>query len=77
VDRSAAFSAALLEAIGVGFHFQDVDVVGDALQQGAGEPLGAEDLGSFVEGEVACDQRRGALIALTDGPEEQLGAGFR
>jgi hypothetical protein len=30
VDRSGAFAAALLEAVGIGVHFQDVDVVGDA-----------------------------------------------
>ena len=52
-------------------------MVGDAVEQGAGEPLGAEDLGPFVEGQVAGDQRRGAFVALADGLEEQLGAGLR
>jgi hypothetical protein len=42
----------LLEAVGVGVHLQDVNVVGDAVQQCAGEPLGAEDLGPLVEGQV-------------------------
>jgi len=74
---SDAFAAALLEAVGVGVHLQDVDVVGDAIEQCAGEPFGAEDLGPLVEWQVAGDQRRGALVALADGLEEQLGSGLR
>jgi hypothetical protein len=50
----------LLEAVGVGVHFQDVDMVGDVVQQGAGEPFGTEDLDPFIEGQVAGDERRGA-----------------
>ena len=46
------------EAITVAVHLQDVDLVGEPVQQGAGEPLGAEDLGPFVEGQVAGDQNR-------------------
>jgi len=74
--HSGSFAAALYEAVGVGVHFQNVDVVGDAVQQRAGEPLRAEDLGPLVEGQVACDERRIAFIALADGFEEQLGAGL-
>jgi hypothetical protein len=48
---SGSFAAALLEAVGVGVHLQDVDVVGDAVQQSTGESLGAEDLGPFIEGQ--------------------------
>ena len=70
------FAAALLQPVRVGVHLQDVDVMGKPVQQGAGEPFGAEDIGPFVEGQVAGDQRRGALIALADGLEEQLGAGL-
>ena len=76
-DLSGSFSAALLEAVAVGVHLQDVDVVGEPVQQSAGEPLGAEDLGPFVEGQVAGDERRVAFVALADGLEEQLGAGLR
>jgi len=64
VDRSGLLSAALFEAVAVGVHLQDVDVVGDAVEQGAGEPLGAEDLGPFVERQVAGDERRGAFVTL-------------
>jgi len=50
--------------------------MGDAVEQGACEPLGAEDLGLLVEGKIAGDQGRGALVSLADGLEEQLGAGL-
>ena len=64
------FAAALLEAVTVAVHLQDVDVVGKPVQQGAGEPLGAEDLGPFVEGQVAGHQDRGAFVALAEDFEE-------
>jgi hypothetical protein len=44
------FTVALLEAVATAVHLQDVDVVGEPVQQGAGEPLGAEDLSPFIEG---------------------------
>ena len=59
-ERLSSFAATLLEAVGVGVHFQDVDMVGDVVQQGAGEPFGTEDLDPFIEGQVAGDERRGA-----------------
>ena len=39
VLRRVAFASALLEPIAVAVHFQDVDTVGDAVQQCAGETL--------------------------------------
>ena len=53
--RSGPFAAALLEAVGVGLHLQDVDVMGNAIEQGADKALGTEDLGPLVEGQVAGD----------------------
>jgi len=35
---------ALFETIAVAIHFEDVDVVGEPIEQCAGQPLGAEDL---------------------------------
>ena len=69
-----SFATALLEAVAVAVHFQDVDVVGEPVEQSAGQPLGAEDLGPFLEWQVAGDQRGCAFIALTEGLEQQLGA---
>ena len=47
---------ALLEAIAVAVHFQDVNMVSEAVEQGSGEALGTEDLGPLLEGQVAGDQ---------------------
>ena len=54
-----------------------MDVVGEAVKQGAGEALAAEDLGPFVEGQVAGDQGRAAFMALGEDLEQQFGAGLR
>ena len=48
--------AAMTEAVAVAVHLQDVDVMGEAVQQRAGEALRAEHLGPLVEGEVGGDQ---------------------
>jgi hypothetical protein len=71
-----SFAAALLEAVAVAVHLQDVDMMGEPVQQCAGEPFGTEDFGPFLEWQVACHQCGGAFIALTEGLEEQLGAGL-
>ena len=49
---SDSFSAALLESVGVGVHLQDVDMVGDAVEPGAGQPFRAEDLCPSSEGRL-------------------------
>ena len=43
----------------------------------AGEALGAEHLGPFVEGQIGGDQGRAPLVALAEHLEQQLGAGLR
>jgi len=43
-----------------------MDVVGEAVEQGAGEALAAEDVGPFVEGEIAGDEGGSALVALRE-----------
>ena len=40
----------LREEVGVGVHLEEVDVVADAVQQGACQALGVEDLGPLLEG---------------------------
>src|SRR5258708_38276746 len=44
VLRLALALLALFEAIAVAVHFEDVDVVGQPIEQRAGQPLGADDL---------------------------------
>ena len=68
--------AALVEPIAVAVHLEDVDVVGEAVEERAGEPLGAEYLGPFVEGQVGGDQGRAPLVALAEHLEQELGSGL-
>ena len=70
------FAAALLESEAVAVHFEAVDVVSEAVEQGSGESFGAEDLGPLLEGQVGCDQCGGPFVALAEDLEEQFGAGL-
>ena len=75
--RCRGFSCILpasLEAVAVAVHLQDVDVVGEAVKQSAGEPLGSEDVGPLVEGEVGGDQDGAPFVALAEDLEEQFRA---
>jgi hypothetical protein len=40
----------LIESVTVAVHFEDVDMMGEPVQECSGEPLGAEDFGPFIEG---------------------------
>jgi len=42
--------------LAVAVHLQDVDVVGEPIEQGSGEAFGAEHFGPFLERQVAGDQ---------------------
>ena len=66
---------AALEPVAVAVHFQDVDVVGEPVQQGSGEAFRAEDLGPLVEGKVGGHHDRAPLVALAEDLEEQFRAG--
>ena len=50
--RGLAGFLAVFEAIAVAVELEDVDVMGQPVEQRAGEAFGAEDLGPFVEGEI-------------------------
>ena len=64
--------SATLEPVALAVHLQDVDVVGEAVQQSAGEALRTEDRGPLIEGEVGGDQDGPALVALAEDLEEQF-----
>ena len=68
---------ALREPIAFTVHFENVDVMGQAIEQCAGEPLGAKHARPFVKREIAGDDGRLAFIALAEDLEQQLGAGLR
>ena len=56
---------AYLEPIAFAVHHEDMDVVDQSVEKGAGQPLGAEHAGPFVEREIAGDD--GADPALAYG----------
>ena len=68
---------AVFEPEAVAVHLEDVNVVGKAIEQRAGQALGGEHAGPLVEGQVAGDDDRAALVALAEDLEQQLGAGRR
>ena len=76
VSRRGLTPAALVEPIAVAVHLEDVDVMGEAVEQRAGQAFGAEHLGPFVERQVGGDQGRAALVALAEHLEQEFGSGL-
>jgi hypothetical protein len=54
------------EPIAFAVHLQDVDMMGEPVEQGAGEPFGAEYGSPFIERQIAGDQRGATFLALAD-----------
>jgi hypothetical protein len=54
-----------------------MDMMGQAVEQGAGEPLGSEHAGPFIERQIAGDEGRTPFVTLAEDLEHQLGAGLR
>ena len=63
---------AVLQPVALAIHLQDVDVVGEPVQQRAGEPFRAEHVGPFVEGQVGGHQDGAPIAALAEDLEEQF-----
>lgn len=64
----SASGATLLEPIAFSIHFQDIDLVGDAVEQRAGEVLAGNDRGLFPEGEVGGDDGGADFRGACAGP---------
>ena len=64
VDDAYRSTLALFEPVAVAVHLEDVDVVGEPVEQGTGKALGGEDAGPLVERQVRCDDGGAALVAL-------------
>ena len=60
------------DAVAVAVHLQDMDVVGEPVQQRAGEAFRTEHLGPLIEGQVGGDQDGAALVALAEDLEEEF-----
>ena len=65
----------MAEPVALSVHLQNVDVVGEAVQQCAGEMLRPEDLSPLVEGQVGGHQDGAPFVALAEDLEEQFGPG--
>jgi hypothetical protein len=63
------------EAVAV--HLEDMDVMGEAVEKRAGEPLGTEHGRPLVERQIARDQRAASFVALAEDLEQQLGPSRR
>ena len=42
----------MLESEAIPVHFEDVDMVGEAIEERSGKPFRAKDLGPLVEGQI-------------------------
>src|SRR6266478_6491613 len=77
VLRLALALLALFEAIAVAVHFEDVDMVGQPVEQRTGQPLGPEHAGPFVEWQIAGDDGGAAFVSLAEDLEQKLRTGRR
>ena len=66
---------AVPEAVAVAVHLQDVEMVGEAVQQRSVQPLRAENLGPFVEGQGGGHHDGVPIVALAEDLEEQVRSG--
>ena len=66
---------AVVEAVAVAVHLQDMDVVGEPVQQRAGEAFRTEHLGPLIERQVGGDQDGAPLVALAEDLEEEFRSG--
>ena len=57
---------ALAQPVAFAVHLEDMDVVGQAIENGTCEAFCAEDLGPFIERQVGCDDD-GATFPLCQG----------
>ena len=63
----------MAEAPGLGAGVDDVGAVGEAVDDGLGQPGVGEDLGPLAERQVGGDDQRAAFVALGEDLEDELG----
>ena len=66
----------MFEPVAFAVHLENVDVMGQAIQQCACQPLGAKDLGPLLEGQVRGNDDGPAFVALGYDFKEQFRARF-
>ena len=62
---------AVLETIAVAVHLKDVDVMGEPIERGTRQALGAEHGGPLVEWQIAGDDGGATLVALAEDLEQE------
>ena len=62
----------LSESVALSVGFEDVDSVGEAVEQSPGETLGTEDLGPVLEWEIGSNHKALTLIGSADHFKEQF-----
>ena len=60
--------------IAVAVHLEDMHMMGQSVEQGAGEPFGSEHRCPFIERQIAGNQRAAAFVALAEHLEQQFAA---
>ena len=75
--RVLASRPALPEPVVLAVHFQDVDMMGDAVEQRAGEALAGEHRRPFLEWQVGGDDSGAVLVVPAEDVEQQLASGLR
>ena len=68
---------ALVETIALAVHLQDMDVVGETVEQGPGQAFRAEHFRPLVKGQIAGHQGGATLVTLAEHLEQEFGAGLR
>ena len=68
---------ALPEPVAFAVHLQDMDVVGDPVEQCAGEALAGEHRRPFLEGQVRGDDGGAVLVAPAEDVEQQFASAPR
>ena len=61
------------EAVAVAVHLQDMDMVGEAVQQRSGEPFRADHVGPFVEGQFRSGGGQGHEAQFVDDQQAEAG----
>src|SRR3954464_7935276 len=69
----ALVAEAVVEAPGLGAGVDDVRAVGEAVNDGLGEPGVGEDLGPFAEREGGGDDQAAAFVAFGEDLEDEFG----
>jgi hypothetical protein len=70
-DRTPVAAGGLLEAIALAVHLQDVDMMGEPVEESTGEAFRPEDRRPFLERQIGGEHDRAALVTLREHLEQE------